>query len=48
MDSASTGSMVRLFQSLLVRGKKIRHKHDSYKMVRIVGSCDLMCKMKFW
>ena len=24
-----------------------RHKHDSYKSVQRVGSCDLLCKMKF-
>ena len=45
-DSASTGWIVRLFQSLLVRGKKMRHKYCSYKMVHLVGSCDVLCKMR--
>ena len=41
MDGASAGSKVTLFQSLLVRGKKMRQKHGSYKMVQsaAVTSC---------
>ena len=26
----------------------MRHRHDSYKTVQRVGSCDSLCKMKFW
>ena len=47
-DGASVGSKVWLLQSLLVRGKKKKHRHVSYITVQRVGSCDPLCKMKFW
>ena len=35
-----------LFKSILVRGKKMRRKHSSYKMAHRVGSCDLLREIK--